>query len=132
MMPQQEIELILMRQCASYLAMPIWLMGADGELLYYNEPAEPILGRRFDESGEMPGEELSTMFQTTAADGSPLDADDLPINIALKEHRPAHLPIRIRGLDGVWRKIDITAFPIDGQGGRHLGAVAIFWESESR
>lgn len=130
-MAQKEIELILMRQCASHLAMPIWVMGADGELLYYNEPAEPILGQRFDEAGPMPGEKLSTMFQTTAEDGSPLQADDLPVNIALRERRPAHLPFRIQGLDGVWRRIAVTAFPIEGHGGRHLGAVAIFWESEN-
>ncbi len=130
-MPQQAIELILMRQCASYLAMPIWLMGSDGQLLFYNEPAESILGKSFDEAGEMPGEALSRMFQTTAEDGSPLDSDDLPMNIALRKRRPAHLPFRIRGLDGVWRRIEVTAFPIEGQGDRHLGAVAIFWEIES-
>ncbi len=130
-MAQKEIELILLRQCASYLEMPIWLMGSDGELLYYNEPAEPILGRRFDEAGPMPGEELSTMFLTTAEDGSPIDANDLPINIALTKRRPAHLPMRIQGLDGIWRMIEVTAFPIEGQGGRHLGAVAIFWETDS-
>ncbi len=128
-MPQQELELILLRQCASHMAMPIWLMGSGGELLYYNEPAEPILGRRFDEAGEMPGEELHTLFETKGEDGSDLDADDLPVNIAVNEHRPAHRPIRIRGLDGAWRKIEVTAFPIEGQGGRHLGAVAIFWEA---
>jgi hypothetical protein len=111
--------------------MPIWLMGSNGELLYYNEPAEPILGRRFDDAGAMPGEMLATMFQTTAEDGSPLDANDLPINIALSERRPAHLPMRILGLDGVWRRIEVTAFPIEGQGDRHLGAVAIFWEADS-
>src|SRR4030042_6452124 len=99
-MPQMPIELILMRQCASSLAMPIWLMGENGDLLYYNEPAEPILGRRFDEAGEMPGEELATMFQTTAEDGSTIDADDLPINIALGKRRPAHRWMRIRGLGG--------------------------------
>lgn len=130
-MTQKEIELILMRQCASHLAMPIWLMGSDGELLYYNEPAERILGRRFEEAREMPGEELAAMFQTTDEDGSPLDAESLPINIALTKRRPAHRPIRICGLDGVWRRIVITAFPIEGYGGRHLGAVALFWESES-
>jgi PAS domain-containing protein len=128
-MPQQPIELILMRQCASHLAMPVWIMGPDGNLLFYNEPAEPILGRRFDEAGEMPGEVISTLFQTTAEDGSPLKTEDLPINIALRERRPAHLWFRIRGLDGVWRRIEVTAFPIEGQGGRHLGAVAIFWEA---
>jgi PAS domain-containing protein len=130
-MPQQPIELILMRQCASHLATPVWLMGPDGNLLFYNEPAEPILGRRFDEAGEMTGEVLSTMFQTTTEDGSPLEAEDLPINIALRERRPAHLWMRIQGLDGVWRRIEVTAFPLEGQGGRHLGAVAIFWEADN-
>lgn len=131
-MPQQPIELILFRHCASHLAMPIWLMGPDGSLLYYNEPAEPILGRRFEEAGEMPGEVLSTMFQTTAEDGSPLNAEDLPINIALRERRPAHLWFRILGLDGVWRRIEVTAFPIEGQEGRNLGAMAIFWEAHNK
>lgn len=131
-MSQKEIELILLRQCASHLAMPIWLMGENGDLLYYNEPAEPILGRRFQEAGEMVGEELAAMFQTTAEDGSPLDADDLPINIALRERRPAHRWMRIRGLDAVWRRIEVTAFPVEGQRGRHLGAVAIFWEADDK
>lgn len=129
-MPQQELELILLRQAASHLATPIWLMGPGGELLYYNEPAAVILGRRFDEVGEMPGEELADLFQTRNEDGSPLSATDLPINIALAERRPAHLAMRIQGLDDAWRKIEVTAFPIVGQGGRHLGAVAIFWEAE--
>ena len=52
-MPQRAIELILMRQLASYLAMPIMLFDPAGHLLLYNEPAEPILGRRFDETGEL-------------------------------------------------------------------------------
>jgi len=128
MMPQQPIELILTRQWASYLAVPVWVMSEKGDLLYYNEPAESVLGRRFDEAGEMQGEELATIFQTTAEDGSPLASESLPVNIALLEHRPAHLRHRFRGLDGTWRLVDVSALPIEGQGGRHLGAVAIFWE----
>jgi len=129
-MPQQPIELILTRQWASYLVVPVWVMGENGHLVYYNEPAEAVLGRRFDEAGEMPAEELATIFQTTSEDGSRLDSDSLPINIALLERRPAHRRLRIRGLDGEWRLVDASAFPIEGQGGRHLGAVAIFWEAE--
>lgn len=128
-MPQQPIELILIRQCASSLAAPIWLMGLDGNLVYYNEAAEQVLGKRFDEAGEVLGRELATLFQTTAEDGSAIDAEDLPINIALSHGRPAYLPMRICGLDGVWRKIEVTAFPVVGQGGLQLGAVAIFWEA---
>ena len=129
-MPQQPVEIILLRQWASYVTTPVWIMGPDGNLLYYNEAAEPVLGRPFDEAGEMPGEWLASMFQTVAPDGSPLTADELPINIALTKRRPAHRPMKMKGLDGAWRMIEVTAFPIEGVGKRHLGAVAIFWESE--
>ena len=131
-MPQQAIELILTRQWASYLAMPVWVADEDGHLLYYNEPAEALLGRRYDEAGEMPLEELDTIFRTTGEDGSPLPAGDLPIGIALRERRPAHLRHRMRGLDGVSRLVEVMAFPLEGQGGRHLGAVAIFWEVDGQ
>ena len=35
-------------------------------------------------------------------------------------------------LDGKHRELDVTAFPIEGQGGRHLGAFAAFWEPGER
>lgn len=128
-MPQNEIELILLRQWASYLTMPIFMVGSDENLLFYNEPAEKLLGHPYEEAGEMPLENLPTMFQITDIDGSPLPPNAFPLFAALREHRPAHLPIRYRALDGVWREVEITAFPLEGQGGRHLGAVAIFWEA---
>jgi hypothetical protein len=37
----------------------------------------------------------------------------------------------MKGLDGEWRNLEVTAFPIEGVGKRHLGAVAIFWESQA-
>lgn len=124
----QDIELILLRQWASYLTMPIFLCDHDGDLLFYNEAAEPLLGRRYDEAGEMPVSELATMFETKREDGSPLKDEELPLVVALRELRPAHDRIRMKGLDNVWRTLEITAFPIEGQGQRHLGAVALFWE----
>ena len=50
-MSQKEIEVILTRQLATYLAMPIFVIDTQGTLLFYNESAEAILGRRFDETG---------------------------------------------------------------------------------
>jgi PAS domain-containing protein len=127
-MAQRPVEVILMRQLASYLAMPIFLVDDAGNLVYYNEPAERLLGRRYEESGEMPYAEWSTIFAPTALDGSPLAPESLPLAIALQKRRAAHRAIRFRGLDGVSRRVGLTAFPLEGQGGRHLGAVAIFWE----
>ena len=130
-MAQKAVELILMRQLASYLAVPIFLVDPDGNLLYYNEPAERLLGRRYDETGEMPLAEWSTVFTPTAEDGSPIPPEEVPLAVALLTWRPAHRTIVICGLDGVARRIAVTALPLEGQGGRRLGAVAIFWEDRS-
>jgi PAS domain-containing protein len=127
-MSQKAVELILMRQLASSLAMPIFLVDPAGNLLFYNERAEQLLGSRYDETGEMSVGEWSSLFTPIGEDGAPLPGEALPLNIALQKHRAAHLAFWIRGLDGVSRKIGATAFPLDGQGGRQLGAVGIFWE----
>jgi PAS domain-containing protein len=130
--PQYDVEVILTKQVASYLATPIFVVDPDGTLLYFNEPAETILGRRYDEAGEMPQSEWSTIFTPTDERGEPLPAALLPLSIALAEQRPAHGPMWIRGLDGVVRHIAVTAFPLVGQHDRKLGAVALFWEDPSR
>ena len=130
-MSQKEIEVILTRQLASYLAMPIFIVDPQGTLVFYNEPAEMILGLRFDETGEMPLAEWATVFTPIAQSGTPLPPQDLPLTIALNECHPAHGDFYIRGLDLVLRHIEVTAFPLIGQADRNLGAVALFWEVNS-
>jgi PAS domain S-box-containing protein len=127
-MNQQEIEVILARQLADYLALPIFLVDQEGGLLFYNEPAEKILGHRYEETGPMPALEWATVFQPVDEDGRSLPVEQLPLIIALQQGRPAHSGFWIRGLDGVLRQIEVIAFPLIGQGDRRLGAVAIFWE----
>jgi len=129
-MPQKQIEIILMRQLASYLALPIFVVDPDGNLLFYNEPAEALLGRTFDEAGEMPMSEWSTIFKQTDERGGPLPPNELPLVQALQSRRPAQRALRITGLDGVSRRLEVTAFPLEGQGGRLLGAAALFWGFE--
>jgi PAS domain-containing protein len=129
-MPQVPIELILLRQWASYMAMPIWIADSDENLLYYNEPAEILLGRRFDEAGELMLEEVPRYLKLSTEEGAPLALHEFPPAIALRERRPAHRRVRYRGLDRIWRTVEFTAFPVEGQGGHHLGAVAIFWEAQ--
>ena len=75
-MSQKAIELILMRQLASSLAMPIFLVDPSGNLLFYNEPAEQLLGSRYDETGEMSMKEWSTLFAPIGEDGSSVPGDD--------------------------------------------------------
>jgi PAS domain-containing protein len=130
-MAQHEIEVILLRQLASYLVMPIFIVDPEGTLVFYNEPAEIVLGKRFEETGEMSAEQWSTAFQPTDEAGVPLDPDSVPLMIALRDRRPTHESLWISGLDGVRRHIEATAFPLVGQADRFLGAVVIFWPKGS-
>jgi PAS domain-containing protein len=125
---QHEVEVILLRQVASYLATPIFVVDPAGDLVYYNEPAEQLLGRRFDETGEMALAEWATLWRPTDEHGVPIPPDDNPLAFALRERKPTHGGLAIRSLDGRDRNITVTALPLVGQHGRNLGAVALFWE----
>jgi PAS domain-containing protein len=125
---QQPIEVILAKQLASHLACPVFLVDTEGTLLYYNEPAEGLLGLRFEETGAMPVDAWGTAFNPTDENGQPLDPEHLPLVRALRERRTASGRIRIRGLDGIDRGLDIVALPLEGHGGRRLGALAVFTE----
>ena len=129
-MGQREVELILVRQLAGYLALPIFVVDPAGNLLYYNEPAELLLGLRYDETGEMPVEEWSTVFVPKDDAGAPLPPEALPLVRALALKSPQHGRMVIDGLDGARRTLDVTALPLVGQHGRELGAMAVFWEVE--
>jgi len=127
--PQQAVEMILLRQLASYLTLPIWMMDDTGNLLYYNEPAERLLGVRFDDAGPIHAEQLAEMFRTTDLNGDPIDQTQMPVVQALTSRLPAHARIRFCSLDEVWRDVEISALPLEGQGGRFLGVFATFWET---
>jgi PAS domain-containing protein len=124
---QRPIELILLRQLAGYLDMPIFVIDAQGRLVYYNEPAEPLLGVRFDEVGMMEMADWLAAFRPGDQSGVLLPTDEVPLVVALRERRPVHRSISISGLDGIRRQIGATALPLSGQGGTFIGAVAIFW-----
>ena len=127
-MVPKEVEMILARQLASYLALPMFLVDPVGNLIYYNEPAETVLGCRFEDTGEMPAEKWSTLFKPLDESGTPITPDQLPLMIALNLQRPIHSTFWIRGLDSSQHHIEVTAIPVIGQAERFIGALAIFWE----
>lgn len=128
MRKQRPVEMILLRQLASYLTLPIWMMDAEGNLVYYNEPAERLLGVQFDDAGPIHADQLAEMFRATDLEGTPIPDKEMPAVIALTERSPAHEKIRFCGFDGVWHDVEISAIPVEGQGGRFLGVCATFWE----
>ena len=127
-MASYEIEIILNRQLADCLSIPVFITDTIGNLLFYNEPAEEILGRRYEDTGEMPVEIWSTIFKPIDIEGNIILPEDLPLVKTLKNCLPYHKTFLIESLKGKVEKISLTSYPIIGRTGKLLGAVAIFWE----
>jgi len=130
-MAAYEIEIILNRQLADCLSIPVFITDTAGNLIFYNEAAEEVLGQRFEETGEMPVEEWSTVFKPLDKKGNALDPEELPLVRTLKEEIPHHKSFIIESLKGQLQNISVTSYPIISRTGKFLGAVAIFWKRKN-
>ena len=129
-MPAYEIEIILNRQLADCLSIPVFITDTAGNLIFYNEPAEIILGTSFEDTGELTVDMWSTIFKPLDEERKPLPPEDLPLVKTLKDSYPHHKTFWIESMKGKAQKISVTSYPILGRTGKFLGAVAIFWESK--
>lgn len=124
----KDLVLILAREFASKLALSVFIADREGNLVYFNEPAEHMLGQTFAETGEIKAEMWSQLYRTEELDGTPIPLEQLPSGIALLEGRPAHRELAITGLDGVRHELSVTAFPLLSSETTRVGMMAIFWE----
>lgn len=129
-MAQHQVELILARQLASQLAVAVLLVDASGDTLFFNEPAELIFGRRFDEVDALPFERRTAILAPRHEDGRPMPVDQLPGMVAMRTRRPMHAAFHMHGLDGVLRPVSATAIPLESAGGHVLGAFVILWTND--
>ena len=128
---QKSLVLILAREFSSQLAMPTFIVDGEGNLVFYNEAAETILGRSFAEVGELPADELVRAIDIANLDGEVLEPKERAIGVALFEHRPTHATRLLRPMSGgEWRRVEVTAFPLITGPDEVGGVVAIFWESQ--
>jgi PAS domain-containing protein len=123
---QRPIELILARNLLSSLSTPAFLVDQEGGLIFYNDAAGTVLGKRFEEAGRMRPEEWGTAFGPVDASGGAIGIEQLPLTLALRRGRPAHSRFQIRSLDGADHEIEVSAVPIVTTEGTS-GAMAIFW-----
>lgn len=126
MSAQKPLELILARNLLSSLSTPAFLAGDDASLLFYNEAAGVLIGRRFEETGAMTQSEWTRSFGPFDENGEPLNLEATPLTRALREGRPHHARLRIRVATGGQQDIEASAIPIVGSAGSS-GAIVIFW-----
>jgi PAS domain-containing protein len=129
MQRQKHLVLILAREFASNLSTPTLIADAAGDLVFYNEAAEAVVGKRFAETGEMPFEEWLAPFEPRTVEAAPLPPERRPARIAFDERRASHQQYLVTSVDAVEREIEVTAFPLFAHADEFVGVVAIFWRS---
>jgi PAS domain-containing protein len=123
---QRPLELILARNLMSALSTPAFLVDEGGLLVFYNEAAGLLLGKRFEELGTVGPDEWSPLFGPFGENGKRIPYDELPLVVAVRNGRPAHAEFEVRSADGAMHHVEASAFPIlTAHGSR--GAIAVFW-----
>src|ERR687891_172862 len=109
----KHLVLILAREIASNLATPALIANQEGQLVFFNEAAEGLVGRTFAETGEMALDEWTGSFAPrTRNSEEPLPPERRPARTAFDQRRAAHEQFRITGYDGVDRDVAVTALPL--------------------
>ena len=124
---QKHLVLILAREFASNLATPTLIADDRGQLVFYNEAAEAVVGKTFAETGEMPLDDFTAKFEPRSFDLKPLPPEERPARIALDQRRPSHERFLVKSVDGVDRELAVTAFPLFAHADEFVGIVGIFW-----
>jgi PAS domain-containing protein len=89
---QKPLELILARNLMSALSTPAFLVDEGGILVFYNEAAGALLGKRFEELGTVGAEEWGSLFGPFDKAGEPIPYDELPLVVAVRNVRRRHPP----------------------------------------
>jgi PAS domain-containing protein len=128
---QKSVVLILARELASNIATPMLVLDEAGTLIFFNEPAEVVFGARFDEIGEIASSVWDERWPVTDASGAQMSLLESDLANVILHRTPGHQSIRVRGLDGVDRAVEATAFPLFDSVHTFVGAVAVFWQTEN-
>jgi PAS domain-containing protein len=127
---QRNLVLILARELAANSATAMFVVDPEGNLVFFNEPAEAVLGRTFAETGQLSPSQWGALFAPLDGDGKPIPLEQLPLTRALRDLEPGHIEMNITSLDDEPRTIAVTAIPLFARANDFVGALAIFWEEK--
>ena len=124
----QPLLLIQARNLITNLALPAILVDPDGRLLFFNDAAAVVLGRRFEEVGRLAQEEWAREIGPFDDAGKPLAVDHQPLAMALREGHPAQGVSGCAGTRERSRK-SRSALPLL-EPDFYEGALVVFWPVE--
>jgi len=126
---QKGLALILAREFASNVAVPVFLVDPTNTLVFYNEAAEAAFGGPFGNTGELRSGDWASKFSPTHPDGSPVDRHKMPVVVALEQRTPSHAVHEVTDTDGTRRTVEVTAIPLFSRKQDFVGVMATFWEA---
>lgn len=97
---QQNLVLILARSFAAQLATAVFLVDAEGTVIYFNEAAELLLGQPFIEGAGMAADEWSTRYLPRDSEGHTVPLESLPLGVTMLKRESAYGILTILGADG--------------------------------
>ena len=129
-MASQPLELILARNLVSEITLAAFLVDPEGKLVFFNDAAGALVGRRFEEVGRLRQEDWASEFGPFDEFGKVLPTEDLPLTLALREGLPAHDRFHMSTRDEELVEVDVSALPLATADG-FKGAIVVFWRTES-
>ena len=126
--PQRHIALILARDLAANVSSAMLLVDENGDLVYFNEPAERLLGRPYAEA-QMSRADLAKAFKPVDEGGAQVPIQELPIAMAFRTGLPSRSGMWIETGDGRRPYIQVLGIPLFARVGDLVGGLAVFWES---
>ena len=127
----KSLPLILARELAANLATPMFLIDAEGTVVFCNEAAELMLGKSYSEMGAISAPDFGEMLRLENADGSKLSRAASPPGVAFLERVPAHSTLCATTLDDNKKRFEVTAYPLFGRNEEMHGVLTVFWESKA-
>jgi PAS domain-containing protein len=121
------VELILAKQWAGLLSVPVFLLDASGHLVFYNGDAASLLGKSPRDEDGLSRTEWVHDLPMRDEDGTVQDHLESPLTAVLASGRVEQRDCWILDRKQVLRPIQVTAFPIRGLAGTFLGVMALFF-----
>jgi PAS domain-containing protein len=122
--------MILARNLLSALSTPAFLVDVPGQIIFFNDAAGVLFGRRFEETGPISHDDWREAVGPFDEQGASIPFMDLPLTRALRKGVAGHHKHLLRPAAGEQLvEFEVSGVPIVATGGGFRGAMVFFWSS---
>ncbi len=123
----KSLVLIRAKHLAESVTTPMFLADAGGNLIFFNEAAEAMLGRPFGDNGLLTPGEWQQTFDVRDRNDAPFALESMASWMQVQNEQPAMGHIKFRSADGTDHLVATCAFPLFTEQQRFEGALILFW-----